>query len=156
MIFGVPLLKDFHSLDLTFKKIVQELKIPAESIHIDDIYQKKNNIDQSQSPIFIKFQTYKNKIDFKQAAKYTMNTNNKFLYANELGFSKNNKIIFVDQLTDVNQNLLREAKQLRAHGFKYIWTVNGRILAKQNDNSNVIVIKSKNCIESLKSRNSTI
>lgn len=156
VIFGVPSVRDNHSLQLTFNTIMQKLQIPNDEIQIDDIFQKKTTA-QSQSPIFVKFRLLQNKIDFKQAAKNSMSDNNKYMSANDLGFSNNNnKIIFVDQLTDINRNLLREAKQLKSHGYKYAWSVNGKILVKRNDGADAMVIRTLDCIKSLKSQNSTI
>lgn len=155
VIFGVPKLADQHSLELTFNKILAKLNIPHDAVNIDDIFQKKTRSEFA--PIFIKFRSYKNKIDFKQAAKLAISSNKNYLYATDIGFNKNNKIFFADQLTEVNQNILREAKKLRAHGYKYVWAVNGRIMVKRDDDSdNVIIIKTLNCIESLKTQNSTI
>lgn len=154
VIFGVPCLKDQRSLELTFENILAQLQIPKTDVKIDDIFQKKANTEQS--PVFVKFTSLQQKIDFKQAAKASMQSNKRYLHACDIGFTSNNKIIFVDQLTDINRNLLREAKQLRAHGYKYIWTVNGRILVKKNEDADVLVIKTLNCIESLKIHNTTI
>lgn len=156
VVFGAPSVRDQKSLQLTFKHILTQLDIPHDQLQIDDIFQKKNN--SAQSPIFIKFRTLQQKIDFKQAAKTSMINKNKYLHANDIGFStaNNNKIIFVDQLTENNRNLLREAKLLRAHGYKYIWTVNGKILVKKNEDTDTLVIKNLNCIDSLKPHNSTM
>lgn len=155
VIFGAPSVKDHHSLQITFKNMLSNLNIPENSIEIEDIYQKKTNTEQS--PIFIKFRRLQNKIDFKQAVKHSITTNKKFMYAKDIGFNGNvNKIIFVDQLTEVNRVLLKEAKQLRAHGYKHIWTVNGKILVKRNDDSIPILIKTLNCIIELKNQNVTV
>lgn len=156
VIFGIPNQKDNHSLNTAFNNILSETNMSTDAVEIDDIYQKKTQTDQA--PIFIKFRNFKNKIDFKQSIKAYTSINKKCLHTADLGYTKNNKVIFADQLTDTNQNLLREAKTLRVHGYKYIWTSNGKVLVKKDDNRDTspIIIKNCNCIESLKNVNSTI
>lgn len=91
------------------------------------------------------------------AAKSFARVNKKLLYANNIGFNNNNnKIIIVDQLTDTNRHLLREAKQLKRHGFQYIWTKNGKVLVKRREDSDAIIITSIEHIETLKTQNVTI
>lgn len=154
VIFGVPPLNDNNSLQHTFDQILNKLDISKEEMQVDDIYQKKTNTEQS--PIFVKFRMLQDKINFKQAAKTTIQLNKRHLYTNDIGFKNNNKITFVDQLTDVNQKLLREAKTLRAHGYQYIWTSTGKIFAKRDDTTNPTIIKTLHSIESLKTQNTTI
>lgn len=156
VIFGIPGVKDHHSLQVTFNNILDKLDIPSSSVELDDIFQKKPMPNDEQSPIFVKFRTLQTKIDFKQAVKNTTKTNKQFLYASDIGFTRKNKIIFADQLTDDIRNLLREAKQLIGHGYKYVWTVNGKVLVRRNEGTKVILVKTQSCIDELKSHNITI
>lgn len=149
VIFGIPNLKDYASIKITFNKIMTALKLNLEDIQIDDIFQKKTKTQQA--PLFVTFRNYKNKLDFMQIFKI----NN--IHGNQIGFENhNNKIIIVDQLTELNQTLLKETKILHQHGFKYIWTSNGSVLARRTDISEIYHIKSLNHIETLKQENITI
>lgn len=149
VIFGVPNLKDHVSVKLTFNNILDALKVKREDIIIDDIFQKKTNTEQA--PIFITFKNYPTKLNFLQIAKI-----NKII-AHSIGFvNNNNKITMVDQLTETNRTLLREAKALLTHGFKFVWTRNGKVLCRKLENSEIIVLKNINHVQTLKSQNVTI
>lgn len=144
VIFGAPNIRDTISLKLAFKNLMDKLHIRQEDVEITDIFQKRTNTEQA--PIFVSFKNYKTKLDILQIAKTHK------LFAHNLGFeNNNNKITMVDQLIDNKQILLKESKILRSHGFKYIWTRNGQVLVRQTDTSNIIIIKSLDCIENLKS-----
>lgn len=67
----------------TFGKILEHLDIKPDDISIDDIYQKRTNNDTA--PIIIKFNNYKNKLDFLQTAKLV--TSRKQIFANQIGFN---------------------------------------------------------------------
>lgn len=149
VVFGVPNLKDHSSIKLTFNNILNTLNIKTDEIAIDDIFQTKTKTEQA--PLFITFKNYKNKLDFLQIAKI------KKITAHNIGFENNhNKIIMVDQLTETNRTLLKEAKILRTHGFKYVWTRNGKVLCRKLENTDVIIIKNVNHIQMLKTPNVTI
>lgn len=150
VVFGIPNVSH-QQLKTTFDKIIDVLKIKPEDVQIDDLYQKKTQTNQA--PVFFKFNNFKNKLDFMQTVKVETANKNK-IFAHDIGFpNNNNKIAFMDQLTDSNRHLLREAQSLRSHGYKYIWTKNGKIFTRQNDNDDIIIIKTLTCIESLKSEN---
>lgn len=154
VIFGVPNVRDHHSLLVTFNNILQKLNINEDDVDIDDIFQKKTTTEQA--PIFIKFKQLKNKIDFMQATKSFTRINKTTLNTSDVGFTNINKIVIVDQLTESNRKLLKEAQQLRIHGYKFIWTKNGKIFAKKREEAEVVEINNLNIIHELKSQNITI
>lgn len=75
---------------------------------------------------------------------------------NDLGLSTSGRISFNEQLTRMNQTLLQETRQLRSHGFKFIWSKNGRILVRKTATSKIMAIHNIHCIEALKSPNVTL
>lgn len=154
VIFGIPNVNDYHSLVLTFNNILKHLNINKDDVDIADIFQKKTRTEQA--PIFIKFNNYKNKIDFIQAVKSYTRTNKTNLFTSDIGFVNKNKITVVDQLTEANRRILREATILKGHGYKYIWTWNGKIFVKKHETAEMVVITCMKDIELLKSPNSTI
>lgn len=64
----------------------------------------------------------------------------KQLVASEIGFNNANKIYVNEHLTSVNKNLFWLARNTRAIGYKYIWTKNGRVFVRKNENEPVIRI----------------
>lgn len=67
----------------------------------------------------------------------------KDIYTSDIGI--NNKprrpLLVSEQLTKSNQELLYQARSLRGeNGFKFVWSSNGQILARQKQNSKVIRI----------------
>lgn len=154
VIFGIPNLKDYNSVKTTFNNLIQNLEIRQQDIEIEDMYQIKTRTEQA--PVFVKFSNYRNKTDFLQAAKHSM-SNKGHITADQIGFTNNQKrVAIVDQLTERNRNLLREAKSLRSQGFKYIWTKNGKICVRKTSESNIIIIKTMAEIDELKQLSVTI
>lgn len=95
-------------------------------------------------------------MDFLQATKHTISNKN-HITANQIGFENNKKrISIVDQLTERNRNLLREAKTLHIHGYKYIWTKNGKICVRKTNESEIIIIKCMEEVTDLKQLSATI
>lgn len=64
----------------------------------------------------------------------------------------NNKPIFVtERLTSKNQKLLFEARSLRGRDqYKFVWSNNGKILARRKKNSTVIRIKDSSDVDRLR------
>ena len=61
-----------------------------------------------------------------------------------------NKIYVNESLTRHNGNIFRATRnQLRPKGYKYIWTVNGVTMARANDKSETIAIKSITDLDNL-------
>lgn len=57
-------------------------------------------------------------MDFLQCVKDEYN-HSRYLTAEKIGFPNNKKrIVFVEQMTELNRELLKEAKLLHGHGFK--------------------------------------
>lgn len=153
VIFGPPLLQNNNDLKQCFAQILNKLELDNKDILVDNIYQiKKSAVDDSftQNPIIVKFRDYSIKSTIMQLIKI------KDIHTKDIGFSTTRKIIITDQLTQANQKLLNEAKQLRTHNFKYVWYKDGQILVRKTPNSKPIVVKSSQQIETLKTNNVTI
>lgn len=118
---------------------------------LTDCYQRQLHNNQAGS-IVMKFKNPILKNDFLKIAKRLD------LQTSDIGLStrKSNRIRLSEQLTPMNQQLLNEARQLRTHGYKFIWSKNGRIMARKTATSNIVVIHNYDCIDSLKSSNQTI
>lgn len=68
---------------------------------------------------------------------------------NSVKSNETTRIYLNENLTQFNFNLLRNAKSLRQHGYKYIWYKFGKIYVKKSDNSEIIIIRSLRMIENL-------
>lgn len=149
VIFGLPKLENQSQLIMTFDNILNKLQVKKDEIKSYDMYQGRGDVAKP-GPVYIKFQNVSTKIKFLQITK------TKTLYGNDVGLGTNTKLQFKEQLTEYNQKLLRDAIQLRNHGYKYIWAKNGRIYVRKTSTSNIKLIKTYDCIEILKQHNSTL
>lgn len=149
VIFGLPPLRNLPDVKTYFEKIIEKTNTGAnvEEMGITDIYQKKVAENNTIAPIIIKFKTYEKKAQLIQLMKTCK------IKTDDIGISSNKIIHMTDQLTPHNQKLLNEAKQLRSHGYKFIWFGHGRIMVRRNEGSGVIFINNSDCLENIK-RNS--
>lgn len=134
----------------TVDKLLQKVNI-EEVDAITDCYQRRS-FNNRAGAIVLKFRNNNTKSVFLRVAKrLEINTS-------DLGLCnrKTNTIRLTEQLTPMNQQLLNEARQLRSHGFKFIWSRNGRIYGRKTPTAEILVLNNFNYIESLKSTNQTI
>ena len=69
----------------------------------------------------------------------------------DLGYFEENKIYLAESLTEINRELFRACLSVKKEPkFNYIWTYNGRIFLRENRESSVIHIKSKDDLDQLK------
>ena len=69
----------------------------------------------------------------------------------DLGYFEENKIYLAESLTEINRELFRAYLSVKKElKFNYIWTYNGRIFLRENRESSVIRIKSKDDLDQLK------
>lgn len=59
------------------------------------------------------------------------------------GGSTQEKIFVREALTQYNKNLLWKTKQQLKEKFKYVWCKNGKIMARKNDKSKMVIIRSE-------------
>lgn len=69
----------------------------------------------------------------------------------ELGLEGDQKIFLNEMLSKTRYTLFKAAKDLKNHGFRFVWIQNGNILARKVEGERVTVIKSQAVIDSLKS-----
>lgn len=150
VIFGLPPMRTAAEAKTSFAKIMQKVDINEDELGVVDIYQKKNSHNNTVAPIVVKFQEFNIKNNILQLMKTTA------ISTKDIGLTTTNRIRITDQLTPFNQQLLNEAKQLRSHGYKYIWYKHGKIMIRKNSDSEIITIKSLGHIETLKCHNITL
>ncbi len=66
--------------------------------------------------------------------------------------SRSSRVYISDHLTPSTSKLLKEAKKLKhrqQNKYKYIWTVNGRVLVRKDDTSKVIVVSNTDDLQNL-------
>lgn len=134
----------------TVNKILHKVNMDKSDV-LNDCYQRSPNKNQPGA-IVLKFKNTEAKNNFIKVVKRLE------LKTSDFGLctKKSNLIRLSEQLTPLNQQLLNEARQLRTHGYKFIWSKNGRILARKSANSDILVIHNFDYIDSLKSTNQTI
>lgn len=146
VIFGIPPLRNLPDVKAHIEKIIEKTNTSnnIDELGIIDIYQKKTAENNTNAPIIIKFQNHNKKSELMQLMKSCR------IKTNDIGITTNKTINMMDQLTPHNQKLYNEAKQLRSHGFKFIWFNHGKILARKNENTSIIFISNLDCIDKLK------
>lgn len=151
VLFGIPKLNPENNnkaLKAIINTLLSKVNMKANDVLIDAF--QINNRENQTAPIVIKFADNYAKTSFIKLVKRID------LIPKDLDLQSKNRIFITEQLTPINQKLLAEARQLRAHGFKFVWTKNGRILVRRTNDSEIMVIQNLHCIESLKSNNITI
>ena len=98
------------------------------------------------SPIIAKFTRRSVKERLYGASK---NLRNKT--SSDLGYLEENKTYLAKSLTEENRELFKESLAVKKNlEFKFIWTNNGRIYLRENNDSPILHIKSKDDIEKVK------
>jgi len=60
-------------------------------------------------------------------------------------------LVYINEhVTIKNQKLLKTAKALRDHGFKYVWSKNGKVFVRANNDSRIIHIGKVEEVDRLK------
>lgn len=149
VIFGASKINNQDELNAIFGNILDCLKINKNDVGEHMVYQRHNNNNQS-CPIFVELKN----TDIK--TKVLQTTKLRDIYTDDVKLPGHNKLWFKEQLTPFTQNLLKNAIQLRNHGYKFIWSKNGKVFARKTPQSELRVIKSMSCIELLKNLNCTI
>ena len=102
---------------------------------------KNGRESQNDTPIIVQFVRRHTKEIFYRARK-----NLKNVTTMDLGYSLDNKIYVTESLTEKNKQLFRECLNVKKmKKYKFIWTINGRIYMRKNDNADnqPILIKSR-------------
>lgn len=116
-----------------FRKLSNHLKSDFLESEIKTITATtKNNF----STIYVKFKSVATKQTFLKSR------NGRKLTPEDIQESGMKNIILEDHLTYYNTKLLKETKNLKKYGFKYVWSSRGKVLAKHDDTSNSIIINS--------------
>ncbi len=144
----------------TFNQIRSHLGVAKiddfEAVDIGVLHTKGNkNKEQTFLPktIQVKFKF----IDHKRRFLQIRRTKKSFI-PSDIGLKQNSKkpILIVEQLTKQNQELLYNARSLRSSSnFKFVWSNNGQILARQQQGSKVIRIEDINHVNRLKAHYSS-
>lgn len=139
-----------QEVNQTVNKLLHKVNMNETEV-LNDCYQRNSHNNQAGA-IVLKFHNAEVKNNFIKIVKRLE------LKTSDFGMCtrKTNLIRLSEQLTPLNQQLLNEARQLRTHGYKFIWSKNGRILARKSATSEVLVIHNFDYIDSLKSTNQTI
>jgi len=70
--------------------------------------------------------------------------------SNSSTINKSSSRIFINEhLSKFNNHLLNHAKSLKNRGYKYVWYKFGKILVKETDSSETILIKNYNTVDDL-------
>lgn len=116
---------------------VNELFSSLELNYVESVEKCERSVskDGSKSVLFISLKSRDHLVKLIKAAK-----------------QKRPQNIFVNEKLSPGCNkLLREAKVLRQNGFKHVWSSNGQVLVRKEDNGSVSVIRNVRDIEALKS-----
>lgn len=100
----------------------------------------RNGEDKIYRPILVKLKTNKVRDEVFRKKKLLKNVNTV-----DLGISKKRERLYINEnLCDNTKAILREANSLRKlRGWKYLWTNNGVVLLRKNEEGKVVSIKCK-------------
>lgn len=135
---NVPVTKSENVTDVV-RKIGDLAGIKIVETDIDCCHRLRKTQKQLYPDIIVKF--------CRRTIKQSLFSNRRSpqLSHRDLGFGEtgsNSKIFINEHLTAQNVKLLNAAKMVKNHGYKFVWSRNGRIFVRQQENSPVIPILS--------------
>lgn len=119
-------------------------------VNIKIVTSNPGKTNQSFRPIQVQFPTVEAKTQFLQVRRIK-----KDIFPSDIGVHQQilRPLLISEQLTRQNQELFHIARSLRGrNGYKFVWTNNGQILARQTQNSKVIRIKDSAQVLQLKTQ----
>lgn len=149
LIKGVPEIeKDNDHLKIMVGLIFEKLRFPTQMTYIDcyRIGRKKENTCR---PIVV--------VVFNVGLKNVIIRDKRSMKLSCANFSNDKvlwgtpeQLIYIDEhLTKENHMLFMFARKLKSHGFKFVWTRNGRVFVRFSEKSQTIVIESVSTINRL-------
>lgn len=128
--------EDLNQITKKFFKIIN-FEVKSDEIkHVRRINSKNQKNNKTPILIELKNKEIKNEV-FKKRKERGL------VFAEEMGFKNDQGIIYINEnLTLANQILFKKARdKKREIKFKYVWTKNGKIFMRKNDNSKIIYIQ---------------
>ena len=126
-------------------KVEKILKYVSPNLNRSDVVIKVSNMRKENCPVIVEFKSKEVKKQFledrKQKGKVT--TTDCGLAGESL------PLYFNEDLNAEERRLFKKARELKTHGFKYVWVRDNNILVRQADTSAIIRIKSDDDIEKL-------
>lgn len=150
---GLPELTKDESVDVVIK-IANELDINVVPSDVKEVTYFKNKKKNSHNYVFeLKNKDLKKEFINKRKSKFIYVNNNLKIFSvnsNSNTMNQNNSRIFINEhLSKSNHHLLNHAKSLKNCEYKYIWYKFGKILVKQSDSSETILIKNYRTVDDL-------
>lgn len=150
---GLPELTKDESVDVVLK-IANELNIDIAPTDIKDVTYFNNKKNNSHNYIFELKNIELKKEFIKKRKSLSIYVNNNLdifsVNSNSNSINKNNSRIYINEhLSKFNHHLLNHAKSLKNCEYKYIWYKFGKILVKQTDSSETILIKNYHTVDNL-------
>lgn len=150
---GLPQLTKEKTIEVVLK-IADELDINLQPSDITDVTYFNNKRTNKHDYIFeIKDKELKKEFIKKRKSKLIYVNHNLEIFSvnsNSSTINKNSSRIFInDHLSKFNHHLFNHTKSLKNCNFKYIWYKFGKIFIKENDNSEVINIRSYQMVDNL-------
>lgn len=145
IINGVPKSEN-ENIKTVMSTIFTTMGLELEDDSITDLYRIHNR--NNTPPIIVKL---KNK-SIKDSILKVRKSNNpdgqqkgKSLYAKDVGFDSEKQIFINEELTQQSRNLLNAAKKMLKEqaNFKFIWASDGKILAKKDEHSKILIVRNK-------------
>lgn len=126
-------------------KIAKELNIELSCDNIEDIYRVPLKNKTKTSPIIVKLTTLAKRNELLQ------HRHTKDMQWNKGTDGHIKKIFINENLTPYHRRMLWLAKEkAKTASWKYVWTKNGKILARKNDNDNVVRVSKEADLQRIK------
>jgi len=144
VIRGVDVKEDTPESELlsVYEGLRSHLKISGEAdlapVSVAILSSNPAKVNISSRPIRVQLPSVTAKAKFLQVRRVK-----KDIFLSDIGINNGSRrhVLISEQLTRTNQELLYQARSLRGQNkFKFVWSSNGQILARQRENSKVIRI----------------
>lgn len=140
VIYGIPIQKKVPDITLV-QKVASKLGLTlSETFRLGT----KTSASSSTPPLVVRFVRISARTSFISAK------NRKNLKTTDIGLQGESKRIFINEyLTRNNHDLLRYAKQLKEHDYKYVWPAGGKVFVRKQEGDKAIIIRTKLMVDEL-------
>lgn len=145
VIYGIPIQKKVPDITLV-QKVASKLGLTFEESDVSETFRlgTKTSASSSTPPLVVRFVRISARTSFISAK------NRKNLKTTDIGLHGESKRIFINEyLTRNNHDLLRYAKQLKEHDYKYVWPAGGKVFVRKQEGDKAIIIRTKLMVDEL-------
>lgn len=143
VVYGVPKSNNIDDISIV-QRIAAKLDIQVLRQDISETFRLRVKSGEDHPPLVVKFVRRSQRTELIEKKK------KKNLKTSDIDLEGDSKRIFLNEyLSKNNTELLKYAKTLKEHNYKYIWPSGGRILAKKKEGDKPIIIPDRAKVDEL-------